>query len=34
LGTVNGVGVTTNADLREHQVTGRLNFKFGGLFQP
>ena len=34
LGTVAGGAVTTNADLREHQVTGRLNFRFGSLFQP
>ena len=34
LGTVGGAAVVTNADLQEHQITGRLNFKFGGLFQP
>ena len=34
LGTVGGRAVVTNADLQEHQVTGRLNFRFGGLFQP
>ncbi len=34
LGTVGGRAVVTNADLQEHQVTGRMNFRFGSLFQP
>ena len=29
-----GSAVTSRVDLRTHEVTGRLNFKFGGLFLP
>lgn len=34
LGTAFGAPVTADASLKEHQVTGRLNFKFGGPVQP
>jgi outer membrane immunogenic protein len=29
-----GSAVTSNVDLKTHEVTARLNFKFGGLFLP